>query len=115
MFLRNLVSVAVVLAISNSASSLVDPNAHLFERLLPVFRAEDTRAFVNEPFPAFRGESVGNIEQAVDRIHRLVAKKILTEDKAKTLIQSLARAEHVKRFAKSLRDKIDEKKSHKSG
>lgn len=115
MFLRCLLNAAVLLSISNSASVLVDPNAHLFERLLPVFRAEDTRAFVSEPFPAFRGESVGNIEQAVERIHSLVTKKILSEDKAKTLIQSLARAEHVKRFAKSLRDKIDEKKSHKSG
>jgi len=114
MFLQVLVAFLAIIGISHSAASRSDINTHLFESMLPVFRDEETRALMSNPLQVIGGDSVRKAEAALERIHELVEKKVLSSDQAKSLIRALARAERAKVLLKTVQQAKANTKSTKS-
>ena len=80
---------------------IVDPNAHLFERMIPVFEQEEHRKHNPEQLHGIGQEPSWTAKEAVEKIESLVGRNILKEDQARSLISMLARAEHAKKVAES--------------
>jgi hypothetical protein len=76
-----------------------DPNANLFTRLLPVFENEEEHSVVQGKTPLLGGETGYSLQEATERVQKLLDEGVIDEPNGTKLMNSLRYAERVRHVA----------------
>ena len=76
-----------------------DPNTNLFSRMLPIFEKEEEESIIGGMKPILGGETEFTLEEATNRVQKLVGKGVLGKDEGAKLLNSLNYAERLRQIA----------------
>ena len=76
-----------------------DPNSNLFSRMLPIFDKEEEESIIDHKKPILGGETEFTLEEATQRVQKLVDEGVLGKDESAKLLNSLHYAERVRQIA----------------
>ena len=102
--MAKLAILALLITVARMQSDMSDPNAHLFQHMLPVFQKEeqDRLAKMNS-LPSLGSESEESLDAAMVKLDALVKLGHLDQGKAKKLMEALQAAHQIRHVAAVLK------------
>lgn len=98
----NRIPVILGIAIISVSGFPSDPNAHLFEHMLPVFQQEENARISAQSHLSLPNETEHSLGDAKLKLAKLVSLGHLSQAKADKLFDALTAAQEIRRVAKML-------------